>query len=65
MSKQTKCSVKALTVQLPFHAYEDDVYKVMEKRMPALRTHHVEMNPMQSTESLKNMSQMLSPSSRF
>lgn len=67
MSKQTKCSVKALSVQLPFHLYEDNVYKLVEKHMPPLKTHHVELNPIKSTESLfgANISQMLSPSTRF
>ena len=67
LSKQTKCSVKALSVQLPFHIYEDHVYKLVEKHIPPLKTHHVELNPMKSTESLfgTNVSQMLSPSTRF
>lgn len=52
---------------MPFHSYEDDVYKLIEPRIPALKTQHVEMNVNQSTDSLlgagTTFSQLLSPTS--
>ena len=48
--------IQALTVQMPFHAYEEEVYKLVEPRMPVLQPHHVEMDLSRSNDSLPNLS---------
>jgi hypothetical protein len=37
---------------MPFHSYEEDVYKLMEPRMPVLSPLHVEVDLSRSTDSL-------------
>ena len=60
MSAQSSCLVQALAVQLPFHSYEEDVYRLVEPRMPALSQLHVEIDLSRSNDSLPNMSLNLS-----
>jgi len=62
VSLQSRCLVQALPVQMPFHAYEDEVYALMEPRMPVLNPLHVEMDLSRSTDSLGNFSMSMSPS---
>lgn len=69
LSKHTKCPVQAIPVQLPFHQYEDDVYKTVAVRTGDISTTHVEMNPRSSVQSLNGMgsafnSPMKSPNPR-
>lgn len=34
LSTSSKCAIQALPVQLPFHMYEEEVYKLVEPQMP-------------------------------
>lgn len=56
VSQSTQCLVQALPVQMPFHSYEDDVYKLMSERYPELSSSHVEIDPHASVESLGSAS---------
>lgn len=62
ISQLSKCAILALPVQMPFHSYEEQVYKLMEQRMPPLPAHHVEVihnsnnNSNSSSSSLANNS---------
>ena len=62
LSAQSRCLVQALPVQLPFHSYEEEVYALMEPRMPVLNPLHVELDLTRSTDSLGNFSMSMSPS---
>ena len=42
LSKASKCLLNALPVQLPFHLYEEEVYKLVEPMMPQLINTFVE-----------------------
>ena len=52
ISQSSQCLVQALPVQMPFHSYEDEVYKLMSERYPELSSSHVEIDPHASIESL-------------
>lgn len=52
VSQSSQCLVQALPVQMPFHSYEDEVYKLMSERYPELSSSHVEIDPHASIESL-------------
>lgn len=52
MSAKSRCLLQALPVQMPFHSYEEEVYKLMEPRMPVLSPLHVEVDLSRSTDSL-------------
>ena len=62
MSSQSRCLIQALPVQMPFHSYEEEVYALMEPRMPVLNPLHVEMDLSRSTDSLGNFWTTMSPS---
>ena len=57
----SRCLVLALPVQVPFHSYEEEVYALVEPRMPLMNPLHVEVDLSRSNESLPNMSLTLSP----
>jgi len=69
VSSQSSCLLQALSVQVPFHMYEDDVYKIQEPRMPMLNPRHVEDGVHiggtilgNSLDSMPNVSMNFSPS---
>lgn len=54
IAKKSECALLALPVQLPFHRYEDDVYKLLENRVPPVPAEFIEPNQQQS-QSLKSL----------
>jgi hypothetical protein len=52
VSAKSRCLLQALPVQMPFHAYEEEVYKLVEPQMPVLSPLHVEVDLSRSTDSL-------------
>ena len=50
---------------MPFHSYEEEVYKLVEPRMPVLRPNHVELDLSRSTDSMPNLSLSMSHTGAF
>jgi hypothetical protein len=60
ISAQSRCLLQALPMQVPFHSYEDEVYALVEPRMPPLNPLHVEVDLSRSTDSMPNLGASLS-----
>ncbi len=55
LSRASVCLLQALPLQMPFHTYEEDVYKTMESRMPTLLKSYVQNNVATNLSSSQTM----------
>ena len=66
VSKQSQCVITALPVQLPFHQYEDEVYKLFNNnasgrvKIPELSNNFIEVDPKASVTQMPSTTGLLS-----
>mmetsp|Transcript_14133 Transcript_14133/g.19328 ORF Transcript_14133/g.19328 Transcript_14133/m.19328 type:complete len:834 (-) Transcript_14133:1368-3869(-) len=63
IASKSQCAVLAMPVQLPFHRYEEEVYALMESKMPPPSSAFVEPDPRQHM-SLSSLSIAESPAAK-